>query len=225
MYTYNFPEKTIQKVGALEQQLEQSSFKDILGGISYPPLVVSMTSELTVSQLNDLTLLITNYIDPAFYLTLDHTTSLAMHSHFTNDQDTMMGTQTVLQTLIYTASIDTNIVLDSCKSIVEFHCPNLQSYLNKTTGNINVEIYDITRDTSIASQTLQLNDIAVQWNILANTGSTTGNTMYRSVQFTGLKNKNPDYDCIFQLRGSASDTSFTYRLNGLQYLYYSVITN
>jgi hypothetical protein len=226
MYTYNFPEKTIEKTGALEQQLEQSSFKDILDGITYPTLVVSMKSELTTLQLADLTTLINNYVDPAFYLTLDHTNSIALHSHFTTDPDNVIiDDANILQTFIYTANVDSNIILDSCKTIVEYYCPNTQSYLNKTTGSINVVIYDITRNTSIASQTIPLNEIAVQWNALANSGSTTGNTVYRSTQFTGLKDKNPDYDTVFQLRGTTSDLDFTFRLNGLQYLFYSVITN
>jgi hypothetical protein len=225
MYTYNFPEKIVTKVGALQQVLEQSSLKNVLDGIDYAPLVVSMTSELTELQLSDLTTLINNYTDPEFYLTLDHTTSLALHSHFTTDTDNVIiDDKDILQTIIYTASGETsNVVLDGCKSIVEFYCPNPQSFLNTTSGSINIEIYDITRNISIANKTIELNDIAVQWNALANAGSTTGNTVFQSTQFTGLKNKNPDYDCVFQLRGNTSNQDFTFRLNGLQYLYYSVI--
>jgi hypothetical protein len=224
MFTYNFSNKIIQKVGALQNVLEQSAFRDIFDGISYAPLVVSMKSELTQLQLSNLTTLITNYTDPAFYLTLDHTTSLSLHSHFTTDTDNVIiDGNDILQTLIYTANIDSNIVLDSCKTIVELYCPNVRNYLNKTTGSINVEIYDITRNWSIASQTIQLNNIAVQWNALAQSGSTIGNTVYQSTQFTGLMNKNPDYDTIFQLRGTTSDSDFTFRLNGLQYIYYNII--
>ena len=56
-------------------------------------------------------------------------------------------------------------------------------------------------------------------NEWSSSGITTSNTIYKSTQFYGLSDLVPDYDVVFQLRGSQS-IDINFRCNGIQYLFY-----
>lgn len=169
-------------------------------------------------------LLVNDYVDPSVFLQFHHTETIALHSHFTKDTDISSSDDlSIIQTLIFSANkCNGGDVLDTAKTVVEYYCPNPQLF-TETSGSIILELYDITRDVIISSQTIDLEEIATNWNTLAASGSTSPNTMYKSFSFTGLMNKTPSYDCIWQFRGVASHASFTFRINGLQYIYYDIL--
>ena len=225
MSSYQFPNVVCGKVGACHQYVKDHiDWVSNFVGITSVPLTVYTNNPLTDVQLAALTILMNAYVDPAIYLVFDHAETLPLHSHFNTDTDAVVvDNKNIMQTFIYsTLNISTPTVLDSIKTVVEYNCPNVQNYLNTTSGNISLEIYDITRNVSIATNILDLNEIAVNWNILALTGSTQGNTVYRSTLFNGLMNKSPNYDVILQLRGSTSDPKCQFRCNSLQFLYYNI---
>jgi hypothetical protein len=163
-----------------------------------------------------------------FFLVFDHVETFPLHSHFTNDPDNSVSNGNVtLQTFIFSSNnLSNNVVLDSLKTIVEYKCPNVQDFLNITSGNslqTGLSIEDLTRNVTISSQNIDINDIVVIWNNLANSGVTGGNIQYKSIQYTGLINKNLGHDCIWQL--SSPDPivpNFTFRCHSLQYQYYNV---
>lgn len=225
MSNYPFPNIVCNKSSVCDEFIRANiNWNDNFNGISTPPLTIFTNTPLTDNQLADLTTLLNTYVDPVVYLSFAHTETLAMHSHFTSDTDNVIfDDKKVIQTIIFNSkNNNSTVVLDSLKTIVEYTCPNLQNYINATSGSILIEIYDLTRDISIASKTIDLNEIAVGFHTLAQTGSSQSNTRYRSVMFTGLMNKNPDYDCIWQIRGWKSDDNFDFRCSSLQYIYYSV---
>lgn len=225
MSSYQFPEVVCGKVGACDQYIRKNiDWISNFQGVSSNPLTIYTEIPLTEIQLSDLTTLLNGYTDPEIYLSFDHVDTLTLNSKFNNDPDNIIiDGKNVIQTFIYsTQNISIPTVLDGMKTIVEYHCPNVQNYLNTTSGNISIEIYDLSRNLSISTQTINLNEIAVSWNNLAQTGSTEGNTVYRSILFTGLMNKSPNYDVALQLRGSTSDSNCKFRCNSLQYLYYNV---
>lgn len=225
MSSYQFPNCTAGKLVALDNYIRKNvSWSADFKGLNQDPITVSVSRALTQTELADLTTLIGSYTDPAFFLVLDHTESLALHSHYTKDIDNIMiDNKNILQTFVFTNRNSDYLVLDSCKTIVEYTCPNVQNFVNTTSGNINVEIYDITRNVSISNKDIDISPIAIQWNLLAQTGSTSGSTIFSSTTFDGLMNKTTGYDVVFQLRSSVSaPSSFDFRLNGLQYLFYSV---
>lgn len=225
MSSYLFPNIVCDKPTACDDYIRANiDWVSNFGGISTVPLTIYTNNPLTDIQLTNLTTLINSYVDPAVFLIFSHAETLPLHSHFNTDTDTnIIDRKSVIQTFIYsTLNIKKPTVLDAMKTIVEYNCPNVQNYLNITTGNISLEINDITRNVSITTNIIDLNEIAVNWNILAQTGSTEGNTVYRSTLFTGLMNKSPDYDVALQLRGSTSDSKCEFRCHSLQFLYYNV---
>lgn len=225
MSSYSFPDIICGKAGACDQYIRKhidwvSNFQ----GITTGPLTIYSDIPLTEIQLTDLTTLLNAYIDPEIYLSFDHVETLTLNSKFNNDLDNIIiNNKNVIQTFIYsTQNISTPTVLDGLKTVVEYHCPNVQNYVNTTSGNISIEIYDISRNISIASKTVDLNEIATKWNNLAQNGSTEESTIYRTILFTGLMNKSPNYDVVLQLRGSTSDSNCEFKCNSLQYIYYNV---
>lgn len=225
MSSYQFPNIVCNKVGACDQYIRANiDWVSNFDGISTGPMTIYTNNPLTDIELTNLTTLINSYVDPAVFLAFDHAETLPLHSNFNTDADTdIINQKSVIQTFIYsTLNIRKPTVLDAMKTIVEYNCPNVQNYLNTTTGNISLEIYDTTRNVSITTNIIDLNEIAVNWNILAQTGSTEGNTIYRSALFTGLMNKSPDYDVVLQLRGLTSDSKCEFRCHSLQFIYYNV---
>lgn len=222
--SYPFPNIVCGKAGACDAYIRANiDWGNHFSGISTVPLTVYTDTPLTSTQFSSLTILINAYVDPAIFLVFDHADTLTLNSNFNTDSATFINGKNILQTFIYsTLNISTPTVLDGVKTIVEYHCPNVQNYQNTTTGNISLEIYDITRDVSIATNNISLNEIGTKWNDLAKTGSTQGNTVYRSTLFTGLMNKSPNYDVVLQLRGNTADLNYQFRCNSLQFLYYNV---
>ena len=235
MSTYNFPDLVCGKLGACDAFiLKNIDWVDNYQGLSSDPITVNTTEPLTDTQLSGLTALLATYTDPAYWLVLDHTNNQPLHSHFLSD---CIGIEDcgIMQTFIMEGTQPNQpIVMDSIKTILEFSCLNVQNFLNTTSGNISVEIFDITRNTSIATESIDIGSagIATQWNTLAQTGITTGSILYKSLQFTGLMNKNPNYDTVWQLRGAINgvigdsitgfNIPFDFRCNTLQQLFYNV---
>jgi len=228
-YPYPFPNIVCGKVAACDAYVRANiNWVSHFQGISTVPLTVYSDIPLTEPQLAALTILMNAYVDPAVFLVFDHVDTFPLHSEFTNDtENSISNGNVVLQTFIFSSiNISNNVVLDSLKTVVEYKCPNVQNFLNITSGNslqTGISIKDITRNVLIASQNININDIVTVWNNLANTGVTGGNTQYKSIQYTGLMNKNPGYDCIWQLYTPYPvDPNFVFRCHGLQYLYYSI---
>lgn len=229
MSSYPFPNVVCGKAGACDAYIRANiNWASHFQGISTVPLTVYSDIPLTEPQLAALTILMNAYVDPAVFLVFDHVDTFPLHSHFTNDTDnSIFDGNVALQTFIFSSNnISNNVVLDSLKTVVEYKCPNVQDFLNITSGNslqTGLSIKDLTRNIPIASQNININDIVTVWNNLAHTGVTGGNIQYKSIQYTGLMNKNPGYDCIWQLyTPDPIDPNFTFRCHSLQYLYYSV---
>lgn len=225
MPSYQFPDCTAVKLIALDDFIRKRvSWESDFEGLNQDPITVSVSRALTDTELADLNTLVASYTDPAQFLVFDHSESLAMHSHYTEDVDNIrIDNKYILQTFVFVNRNSEGLVLDSCKTIVEYTCDNVQNFVDTTSGNVNVEIYDITRNVSISNKTIDISPIATQWNTLAQTGSTSGSTIFASTTFDGLMNKTTGYDVIFQLRGSITNPpNFDFRLNGLQYLFYTV---
>lgn len=224
MSSYNFLEKSVGKPGALDQYIRKNVLWDAdFNGLSTDPLTIYTNRPLSETELSELTTLIENYIDPSVFLTFNHTETVAMHSPFVSDtNNVVIDNKKVLQTLIFTNRNNGSQVLDSCKTVIEYFTSDVQQFNPLISESITLEIYDITRNTSIAIETID--NVASSWTDLAVAGGTGSSTLYKSIQFTGLMNKTPGYDCVWQLRGSVSDESkFTFRINGLQYIFYDVI--
>jgi len=192
-------------------------------------MTVNTSATLTNEQLATMTTLINGYVDPPYYLNYSNSVSLPLHSHYTSEEDLVqIDGLSVLQTFIFQGS-DPNdtTILDGLKTIVEYNTPNVQNFVNTTSGNFTLQLFDITRNAQIAESVIDIGTegITTQWNELAQSGSTVGNTIYKSHQMFGLMNRSTSYDCIWQLRASTSEPYFNVKINALQYLFYDYESN
>lgn len=188
-------------------------------------LIIKTSDILSEEQINTLTNLVIDYVEPPYDLNFDHTESLALYSLYTNDANLVqVNDRSIVQTLIFTNRNNegSGNVLDCVKTVLEYNTPNVQNFLNVTTGSIEFEIYDITRNYQILLDTIDISSIVSDWNALAETGSTSGNnTVFKSHMCCGLMDKTTDYDCIYQFRIKTSNPDFYVRMNGLQWIFYN----
>jgi hypothetical protein len=172
MSSYPFPNVTVNKPGACDAAIRSHiNWVSNYNGLSTGPLTIYTGVALTDAQLSDLTVFVNGYTDPAVFLAFDHSVNFPLHTHTTLETDlTFVDNKAVLQTLIFEASYTNNtVVLDSIKTVVEYICPNVHDFISSTSGNISLEIFDITRNTSICSDTIELNEIASGWNTFYST--------------------------------------------------------
>ena len=163
-YPYIFSNIVCGKVSACDAYVRNNiNWVSHFQGISTVPLTVYSDIPLTEPQLAALTILMNAYVDPAVFLVFDHVDTFPLHSEFTNDtENSISNGNVVLQTFIFSSNnIANNVVLDSLKTVVEYKCPNVQNFLNITSGNslqTNISIKDITRNVLIASQNINIDD-------------------------------------------------------------------
>jgi hypothetical protein len=221
MSEYTFT-KNISLLTAFQKYMKSSNAPLFNGcSITGDQLTLQTTGVLSEEQLNTITSLVTNYVEPVYDLNLSNTESIALHSHYTNDPDlVVIDSRSVVQTIIFPNRNNEDKVLNSMKTIFEYNAPNLQSFLNVTSGSVQFEIFDISRNYQVCLQTVDISQIVSDWNTLAQTGATGGNTIYKSFMCDGLMNQTTNYDCIYQFRMSTSNPDFNLRMNGLQWLFY-----
>jgi hypothetical protein len=219
LYTFT---KNISLLTAFQKYMKSSNAPLFNGcELTGDQLTLQTTGPLSEEQLSTITSLVTDYVEPAYDLNLANTESIALHSHYTNDQDlVIINGRSVVQTIIFPNRNSEDTVLDSMKTIFEYNAPNLQSFLNITSGSAQFEIFDISRNYQVCLEIVDISQIVSDWNTLAQTGATGGNTVYKSFKYDGLMNQTSNYDCIYQFRMNTSNPDFNLRMNGLQWLFY-----
>lgn len=232
MSSYNFT-KTIGILDAFVKYLTDNKAPYYTSfNYSKPNLTINTSQALLNTELFTLTSLVTNYTDPAYFLTFANTISMPLLSPYTNDASLLPSSivgginSKILQTFIFTNQNTTDQFLDGIKTVFEFTTPNVQNFINNTTGNITFQVYDNTRNYVILSQNIDISNVLTHWNTLASTGSTIASTCFQSGYFNGLMPQTTNYDCIWQLRMNTSDevnnnSNYYVRINGLQYLFYN----
>jgi hypothetical protein len=216
MSQYNFT-KSVTKPPAFDDYLRKRVDSAVYDGvaISGDSVILLTKSELTPAQLSQITQWINDYVDPEIFLQYNHTESSPAYSDFSNSTSLFP-----LQTLIFVNRNQDNQVLDACKTIITYSTEDVSQFANVESASITFEIYDITRNWQISTQTIDItSDILASWKSQG-TGSAES---YKSAMFTGLYNKVPDYDCIWQFKASVSNPNFKVRMNGLQYIFYDVL--
>jgi hypothetical protein len=179
---------------------------DYYSGLSTSPgLTVHVSRELTEEEVVELTDLVEAYVDPEEFLVFSRAETYPMQSLYTS------GSDEVLQSIIFTNRNDPESVLDGLKTIVEYQPLSIFDALPEHT--FTLEIFDLTRNTVIASATVALNTIATSWTV----------NVSKSLQYSGIRNRTTDHDCIWQFRATVSHPElFACRLHSLQYLFYLI---
>ena len=227
MASYTFSGVVVNKPSALDKQIRQTVawVADYIGLEVSTNVKVNVSRALTTPELDQLTTLVNSYVDPAEFLTLNRTEIYPMDSKYADATNPITaGGKYVLQTIIFANRNEPSVVLDSIKTIVEYQCPNLLAFsLNSASKSITLEIYDVSRDVVIATQTIALSEIDTAWDQQALSNPTGASTKWRSAQFYNLYKNTTNYDCIWQFRGTSSHPAlFSFKINSLQYLFYDV---
>lgn len=212
---YPFVNVIIQKVAALDQAIRSTlawAATDLIGVSAEPHVVIDVARALTVEELDALTTLVNNYVDPEEFLVFNRTETYPMQSTFVTDPlNAVVDGKSALQTFIFVNQNQPATVLDSIKTIVEYR--RLDDSVALADISITLEVYDVTRSLLIATHTLSLDQVTT-WS---------SDSAWKSVFFGGLYKKTPTHDCIWQIRGSISHPSnVTFRVHSLQYIFYDV---
>lgn len=212
--------KTITKPEAFSFYLTQNFPYLVSTTIDGTSVTLETAETLTTEEQDLLTTLVTDYVDPEYFLQLSYTDSLNGTSEKTNEQ-----VLREVQAFIFPDlnNIQDGTTLDSLKSIIKVQNYAVEGLTGITGGSVTVSVTDKTRDMFIASETVNIDDIITSWNALAATGATGEVTGYKTVMITGLKDKATTFDCIWVFSLSTSDPQIYARLSGLQKLFYDVL--
>jgi len=175
-------------------------------------------TELNSLEIDEATQKIDLYVDPPVFMIFKHAINTPMITEFTTDAQLEIAGKKVLQTFIFTDPATEGLLLDSLKTVIEYNCPNTQDFNSVSNASIDFEIYDITRDISILTRNISLDEIETKWKGM--NLSADNDTVFRTSFFGALHYQLPNYDCIWQIRVGVSHPEFKVRLNSLQQLFY-----
>lgn len=215
--------KTINRPNAFNVYITTNiSWMDAFDGINMTgnQITINSTRVLTIEEQDQLDTLVTNYVDPPYHLVYSDSISASMDTIFTSDPGLVIEGKRVLQTFIFSISDEPAKVIDSIKTVVQYHCLDVSD--PPVNGEIDVLIWDMTRDTLIAEINCPLDEIQTKWDDMNSQTLTGPDTVFKTLMIEGLSTLTPDHACVWQIRGSTNSSKFDFKLNGLQTIYYFV---
>lgn len=164
-----------------------------------------------------------SYTEPPYYLTLARTQEFLL-----NTAKISSSSPQILQTFIMSPESNSNQVMADMKAIIELNLTTttLLNTLNLAINSLNnnesviLQIYCTTRNNMIKNMTIDISDTVSTWK----TNQSSDKRIWKSVQIYGLKELNPTYDCIWQLKLATSNPCITAGISSLQKLIYNVET-
>jgi hypothetical protein len=218
--SYSFT-KTVNKIYAFDPYMKDYPVP-FYDGVSVPgdgTIAISTTQVLTTEEEATLTTAVAEYSDPEVFLVYHHTESFPARS-----RSIFSTTPEMANTVIYPNQFGQELVYNAAKTILEYRTDHVENFLNETGGYVTFTLYDCTRNFELATQVIGIDDLVLGWAAQAANNETGPSTStFRSVMFNDLMNAGPDYDCIWHFKLSVSNTNISVRMNGLQYIVYSVM--
>ena len=221
-FSYEYT-KLILKRSAFESYITSHiSWIDDYDGSSFTEDLIFILSvrELTIEEKEALDILVAEYVDPESFLIYANSVSSPMETVFSSEPGLTIDNKRVLQTFIFSLCDEPEKVIDAIKMVVEYRCPDVTN--PPVDGSIDLLVWDMSRDTQIASINIPLNEIQTRWDQMNANEETGSDTVFRTVMISGIASMTPDYACVWQIRGSTSSNQFDFKLNGLQTIFYNV---
>lgn len=216
MVTYNYVKQVTKIVAFNDYIFRLFPIPAVINAVG-DNISISFSEQLSTENLTLLNTLVTDYTDPAEFLVLDHTETLSGVSGKTN-----LTTPFDVQSLIFPGKNSGNgSVIDSIKFILKLSTLDV-GVASGITGQVNIEIYDQTRDITLVSLNVNVDEIFTDWTTRAGNGETGMRCNYKSVQISDLHGSIPDHDCIWIYRVTVPNTLVYARLDSLQRLYYII---
>ena len=130
---------------------------------------VTVSQELTETELTSLTNLINNYVDPSVYYQLTKVDNFPMMSNYTNSTSLLP-----VGSIIYSNSNSNTLVMNQVKLVVAMQCENTATFTGTSAGNVTFELLDKSRNVVIVPETtIDVSSILHSWS-LDTTANTTG---------------------------------------------------
>jgi hypothetical protein len=227
-FTYPFVLPQIKMVAGFDEWCisnlpKEYGYQGNTGDPSTTTFTLYLSKELTTQELTDLTTLLQNHNDPAYWTTLAKVESTSLHVDLTNSTITIP-----LSTFIFCPNDMDNAKLDSLKILVQYHTPQLESFLNFDTESVNtitLELYCLTRNLLLLTKTVGINDILIDWKTRANNSETGAFDKWKTLQLYNLHSVITSFDCIWQFRLSVSNPLVYVALTSLERIFYEFHTN
>lgn len=200
----------------------KNHFPTCLGITGNSESVTAVFSDvLSESDQASLSNLVSSYSNPPYWLELDHTESSPLMTNAITSTSNV-----IMQSVIVSQYGQTNIVLDNMKTIVRYSTEN-PAYFATWNSNIdpivfNLSINNYTTNNIVTDISANINTDVATWKQMAIAGSNTLPDIFKTIQIYGLKDKIPNYDCIWLFQGSITNSNVAVSLNSLQKLFYQI---
>jgi hypothetical protein len=222
-YAYS---KHIGLIDAFQNTIEKTF--PACNGVTVAPDEVTVEFPDVLSEQDQISLsnLVSSYVDPSYWLSLDHTENMPMYT----SQHSNLDMEDIISFITSPSEHDDNdIVLGDMKTIVQLiPNSNLISYIGSSNWNndpiaVTLAISNYTNNTFITSNSVNFNNtIDTQWIPLIQAGSNNLPAIVKTIQLYGLKDHKPSFDNIWQIAGSCTNSNIKYRLQSLQKIFYEV---
>lgn len=225
-FTYTFESVVVLKAPAFQSYITKNFSLGGSTSVEENSVHVMTNVELSTEELAALDALVRAYVDPDVFYQFEYTESITGFS-----QSTISSSLSDVQSFIFPSKTLPNgdnaqsdgTVLNSIKSILKLTMEDVALAADMTSGTVEIEMYDVTRNLQICTQTVDISSFMLDWKAKALASETGPVTSYKSFMMTGLTNKSTSYDCIWVIRLSISDPRIRVRLNGFQKLFYTPI--
>lgn len=219
------PEYFFNKPGLIKVFVLDIQLKDICPFYNYssytdPELLIDTLEELSPEQLAIVQAHIDAYVDPDVYLELAITSSNTAPSKQTSSNQL---TSVLVWILLGTDQTSHMGVFNALKSVLSMETDDITQFVGNTSATVSIELFSITRNVVLVSDTINITDALTSWETKANNNETGKGLFYKAIMYEGLRNHTCNYDNICELKLSVSHPGVKVNLNGLQMMYYHLL--
>lgn len=230
-YTFT---KTILNLDAMKYYMQKKfDLMDLTTDIDYIAndagdaiVAVIIHTRVTVPEerITELTNLIANYTDPVYYFPgLDH---IETYPIYTAKYCNISNFPIYSWIIPYRKFVLGNgkgtgpTVINEIKLLFEVHTRDISLFSNISETTFSIELFCVTDNASIVTEVVDITNIISTWNNEYTNGETGAKSSYKTMQFTNMWNKNPDYDCIRKINITSNNTNIELSLATIQYMCY-----
>lgn len=236
MAEYTFT-KEVQNVDALKWYLVKNfdlidenrdiSFTNDENGIILT-VTIYTTKVVPDERISVLNTLVANYTHPVYYLPgVNHVETYPIFTNTYSGVSTFPIYSWIIpyRRFVYPPSgkESSKSVINEIKLLFQVHTDDITQFVNKDSDNFSVELFCVTTNVSIATEVVDITDIITIWKTKASNGETGADSQFKTMQFTNMWDKNPDFDCIRKLNITNTDTNVALSLSTIQYICYNPV--
>jgi hypothetical protein len=176
------------------------------------------------NRIAELNTVVANYTDPVYYFPgLDHVETYPIYTaKYGGVSDFPVYSWIIPYRKFALGSGKNNLptVINEIKLLFQIHTDNITLFSGVTSYTFNVELFNVTDNTSIVTEIVDISSVINDWKTETSNGGTGPAFEFKTMQFTDMWNKNPDYDCIMKINISSANQDIQLSLATIQYMCY-----